>query len=190
MFVTARLAIRSTPLAIEGLCLLRAAITEQPGARFSYFHDERDFAALGLPRIVQQHASRYALRHTVRGLHFQAPPHAQVKIVSVARGRIHDVVVDIRAASPTRGRHVAVELAAGDWTQLVVPPGFAHGFCTLEPDTEVVFRLSDFNEPPLLRGLQWNDPALGIEWPCGTTPARLFDVDQSWPRLPDLASPF
>lgn len=184
------MAIQSTPLAIEGLCLLRAAITEQPDARFSYFHDERDFAALGLPRIVQQHASRYALRHTVRGLHFQAPPHAQVKMVGVARGRIHDVVVDIRATSPTRGRHVALELAAGDWTQLVVPPGFAHGFCTLEPDTEVVFRLSDFNQPPLLRGLQWNDPALGIAWPCGATPARLFEIDQRWPRLAALASPF
>jgi dTDP-4-dehydrorhamnose 3,5-epimerase len=188
--VNARTAIQSTPLAIEGLRLLRAAISEQPDARFAYFYDERDFDALGLPRVVQQHASRYALRHTVRGLHFQTTPHAQTKIVGVARGRIHDVVVDIRRGSPTRGRHVVVELAAGDWTQFVVPPGFAHGFCTLEPDTEVVFRLSDFNEPSLLRGLHWNDPALGIAWPCGESPARVFDVDRRWPRLADLASPF
>ena len=185
-----RVTIQANPLALEGLCLLRAAINEQPDARFSYFHDERDFANLGLPRIVQQHASRYARRHTVRGLHFQAPPHAQVKVVGVAHGRIHDVVVDIRRASPTFGRHVAVELAAGDWVQLVVPPGFAHGFCTLEPDTEVTFRLSDFNDPALLRGLHWNDPALAIAWPCGPAPARIFDVDRAWPRLADLPTPF
>jgi len=190
LLVNARSTIQAIPLAIEGLCLLRAAISEQPGARFSYFHDERDFAALGLPRIVQQHASRYALRHTVRGLHFQTVPHAQTKIVGVAKGRIHDVVVDIRRASPAYGRHVSVELAAGEWTQLMVPPGFAHGFCTLEPDTEVVFRLSDFNDPALLRGLRWDDPALRIDWPCGATPARLFDVDRAWPALADLATPF
>lgn len=188
--MTHRATLQAEPLALEGLCLLRAAVSTQPDARFSYFHDERDFAALGLPRVVQQHASRYAPRHTVRGLHFQLPPQAQTKIVSVAQGRIHDVVVDIRRASPTFGRHVAVQMTAGDWTQLVVPPGFAHGFCTLEPDTEVVFRLSDYNEPALLRGLHWNDPALGIGWPCGDAPARLFDVDRDWPRLGDLPSPF
>ena len=71
-----------------------------------------------------------------------------------------------------------------------MPPGVAHGFCTLEPDTEVVFRLSDFNEPSLLRGLLWNDPALAIHWPCGATAAQVFDIDQRWPRLADLASPF
>jgi dTDP-4-dehydrorhamnose 3,5-epimerase len=85
---------------------------------------------------------------------------------------------------------VAVQLAAGDWTQLVVPPGFAHGFCTLDPDTEVVFRLSDFNEPTLLRGLRWNDPTLAIGWPCGNAPVRLFEIDREWPRLADLPSPF
>jgi dTDP-4-dehydrorhamnose 3,5-epimerase len=185
-----RTTLGATDLPISGLRLLRAAISTQPDARFAYFHDERDFTALGLPRIVQQHASRYALRHTVRGLHFQTEPRAQVKIVSVAHGRIHDVVVDIRRASPSFGQHVSVELAAGEWTQLVVPPGFAHGFCTLEPDTEVVFRLSDFNEPDLLRGLCWSDPALGIDWPCGASPARVFDIDQAWPRLTDLSTPF
>lgn len=184
-----RAVIRASPLPLPGLLLLQPAVTEQPGARLSYFHDERDFAALGLPRVVQQHASCYALRHTVRGLHFQAPPHAQTKIVGVAHGRIHDVVVDIRRGAPTFGQHVAVELSAG-WTRLVVPPGFAHGFCTLEPDTEIVFALSDFNRPPLLRGLRWDDPALSIAWPCGAEPARLFDVDRGWPLLADLPTPF
>jgi dTDP-4-dehydrorhamnose 3,5-epimerase len=125
----------------------------------------------------------------VRGLHFQTAPHVQTKIVGVAHGRIHDVVVDVRHGSPTFGRHVVVELAAG-WRRLVVPPGFAHGFCTLEPDTEVVFALSDFNAPDLLRGLSWNDPALGIEWPCADSPALLFDVDRRWPGLQALDTPF
>ena len=185
-----RIAIRATPLPLEGLCLLEPAVTDTPPqARFSYFYDERDFAALGVPRVVQQHASRYAPRHTVRGLHFQTVPHPQTKIVGVAQGRIHDVVVDVRRGSTTFGRHVALELAAG-WRRLVVPPGFAHGFCTLEPDTEVVFALSDYNAPDLLRGLQWNDPALGIAWPCGDTPALLLDADRRWPALSGLDAPF
>lgn len=162
-----------------------------PNGRFSHYFSERDFSALGLAgHYVQEHASRYAARHTVRGLHFQTTPRPQTKVVRVQRGRIHDVIVDIRRHSPTFGRHAAVELAAGDWTQLHVPPGFAHGFCTLEPDTEVVFRLSDYNETSLLRGLRWNDPALGIAWPCGDTPAFVYDVDLGWPVIAELHSPF
>src|SRR4051812_47806289 len=153
--------LRLTPLALQGLALLHPAQTLEPDARFTTFYSERLYAELGLPkRFVHEHASRYAARHTVRGLHFQTEPRAQTKLVRVAQGRIHDVVVDIRRASPTFGHHLALELAAGDWTQLVVPPGFAHGFCTLEPETEVVFRLDDDNHPELLRGLLWNDPAL------------------------------
>lgn len=180
---------RVTPLELAGVLLLHADLREQPNARFSQFHSEREFAALGLDgRCVQEHASRYTLRHTVRGLHFQATP--QLKIVRVVQGRIHDVVVDIRRGSPSYGHHAAVELGAGDWTQLYVPPGFAHGFCTLEADTEVAFRLGDYNDPLLLRGLRWDDPALGIGWPSGTTPAWLFDVDRDWPLLAALDSPF
>jgi dTDP-4-dehydrorhamnose 3,5-epimerase len=174
---------------LKGLMLLEPGVSKASGARFSYFHDARDHAALGLPSIVQQHASHYGPRHTVRGLHFQDHPHPQTKIVGVASGRIQDVVVDIRPGSPTFGRHTVVELQA-DWQRLVVPPGFAHGFCTLEPDTEVVFALSDFNEPALLRGLAWDDPALAIPWACGAEPALLFDVDRQWPCLANLHSPF
>jgi dTDP-4-dehydrorhamnose 3,5-epimerase len=175
----------------QGLILLQADLKSEPRGRFSQSYSERDFASLGCAsHYVQEHASRYALRHTVRGLHFQTAPRPQTKVGRVAQGRIHDVVVDIRRGSPTFGRHVALELAAGDWTQLHVPPGFAHGFCTLEPDTEVVFRLSDCNEPTLLRGLRWDDPALAIDWPCGETPACLFEVDATWPLLADLHAPF
>ena len=181
----------TSPLGLAGLCVLEPDMSSDEHGRYSYYFSERDFAAAGVAsRYVQEHASLSPLQHTVRGLHFQALPHAQVKIVGVARGRIHDVVVDIRAASPTRGRHVAIELAAGDWTQLVVPPGFAHGFCTLEPDTEVAFRLTDYNDRHHAGGLLWNDPALGIAWPCGDRPAWVFPVDRQWPALAALASPF
>jgi dTDP-4-dehydrorhamnose 3,5-epimerase len=183
--------LKAAPLGLDGLFTIVPDVTLQPQGRFTYHFSERDFEALGANgRCVQEHASCYPLRHTVRGLHFQAPPHAQTKYVRVARGRIHDVVVDARRGSPTRGRHATLELAAGDWTQLHVPPGFAHGFCTLEPDTEVVFRLTDYNDPALLRGLRWNDPALGIAWPCGDAPAFVFPADRALPLLADLDSPF
>jgi dTDP-4-dehydrorhamnose 3,5-epimerase len=181
---------RVKSLAIDGVFTLQPTRSEQPNGRFSHYHSERELLALGVAaRFVQEHASRYALRHTVRGLHFQTEPHAQTKVVRVARGRIFDVVVDIRRGSPTFGRHAAVELA-DDWTQLHVPPGLAHGFCTLEADTEIVFRLSDYNDPALLRGLAWDDPALAIDWPCGDAPAFVFDLDRSWPTLARLDSPF
>jgi dTDP-4-dehydrorhamnose 3,5-epimerase len=182
---------RVKSLGLDGVFTLAAEHSSQPNARFAHYYAERDFAALGVAtHFVQEHASRYALRHTVRGLHFQAPPQAQTKVVRVARGRIHDVVVDIRRGSPTFGRHAAVELHADDWTQLHVPPGFAHGFCTLEPDTEIVFRLSAYNDASLLRGLRWDDPALGIAWPCGDAPGFVFDVDRAWPALQQLDTPF
>lgn len=183
--------LRVNALPLPGLCTLQVEPGRVPNGRFSHFYSERDFEALGLPgRYVQEHASRYAAVHTVRGLHFQTLPRPQTKIVRVAQGCILDVMVDIRRGSPTWGRHACVEIAAGGWLQLHVPPGFAHGFCTLAPDTEVVFRLTDYNEPQLLRGLCWNDPALGIAWPCGDAPGYLFDVDTTWPALAALDSPF
>ena len=183
--------LRAISLPLPGPVLLQTEPVRVPNGRFSHFYAERDFEALGLPgRHVQEHASRYAAVHTVRGLHFQTLPRPQAKVVRVSQGRILDVVVDIRRGSPTWGQHASVEISAGDWLQLHVPPGFAHGFCTLEPDTEVVFRLTDYNEPALLRGLRWNDPALGIGWPCGPNPGYVFTVDEAWPALADLDSPF
>ncbi len=181
---------RVKSLGLDGVFTLASRLSTSATGRYSHHFSAREFDELGAAsQHVQEHASRYALRHTVRGLHFQTVPLPQTKVVRVSRGRILDVVVDIRRGSPTFGRHASVELA-DDWTQLHVPPGFAHGFCTLEPDTEVVFRLSHYNEPPLLRGLLWNDPALGIAWPCGDAPAFVFDVDRGWPTLQRLDTPF
>ena len=127
---------------------------------------------------------------TVRGLHFQSPPRAQAKLVRCVRGRILDVAVDIRVGSPTYGRHVAVELSAGDWRQLWVPAGFAHGFGTLEPDTEVVYKVTDLYSPDHDRAVAFDDPDLGIDWGFPTGSAALSDKDRRAPRLRDLTSPF
>jgi dTDP-4-dehydrorhamnose 3,5-epimerase len=181
----------TTPLGLPGLFVIEPDRSTDSDGTYSYYFSERAFAQAGAAsHYVQEHASFYPRRHTVRGLHFQNPPHAQHKVVRVARGRIWDVCVDVRRGSPTYGEHAVVELAAGDWRQLHVPPGFAHGFCTLEPDTEIAFRLTDYNDRAHAGGLLWNDPALRIEWPCGDEPGFVFPVDRAWPPLAMLDSPF
>ena len=127
---------------------------------------------------------------TVRGLHFQSPPNAQAKLVSVVAGRIVDVAVDIRKGSPTYGHHVAVELSAAEGNQLFVPRGFAHGFCTLEPDTIVMYKVDGFYAPECDAGIFWADPDLGIQWPVATEQAHLSAKDQKLPRLSAIDSPF
>ena len=140
--------------------------------------------------FVQDNQSRSAARGTVRGLHFQAPPHAQDKLVRVTRGAILDVAVDIRIGSPTFGRHVAAELSADNASQLLVPAGFAHGFQTLDPDTEVLYKVTSFYAPTAEAGLLWNDRALGIAWPIGADDATLNARDAGFPPLEALESPF
>lgn len=181
----------TSPLGLDGLFVIEPDQHSDENGRYSYHYSEQAFAQVGAAaRYVQEHASRYRLRHTVRGLHFQKPPHAQTKVVRVTHGRIWDVCVDVRVGSATYGRHAVVELAAGDWRQLHVPPGFAHGFCTLEPDTEITFRLTDYNNRDHAGGLLWSDAALGIAWPCGERPAYVFPADRQWPALAALDSPF
>jgi len=125
----------------------------------------------------------------VCGLHFQRPPRAQEKLVRVAKGRILDVVVDIRKGSPFYGKHVAAELNDSDGRQLYVPDGFAHGFCTLVPDTEVIYKVTDFWSPECENGVLWNDPALAIAWP-DFAGAQLAAKDVALAPLGALDSPF
>jgi len=125
-------------------------------------------------------------RGVVRGLHFQSPPEGQGKLVRVAAGSILDVAVDIRQGSPTYGRHVAIVLTATEGNQLFVPEGFAHGFCTLEPNTEVVYKVSRYYSPAHDLGMLWNDPSLGIAWPVSESAALLSDKDRRAPRLVEL----
>jgi dTDP-4-dehydrorhamnose 3,5-epimerase len=126
----------------------------------------------------------------VRGLHFQAPPYAQAKLVRVIRGAILDVAVDLRAASPTFGRHVCLELSAQNWHQLLIPVGFAHGFCTLSAETEVIYKVTAPYTPQAEAGLRWDDAALGIPWPVAARDAIINARDAAWPAFNALNSPF
>lgn len=158
---------------------------------FSEVWSQRSFAEAGIDLpFVQDNHSWSAKTGTIRGLHFQSPPFGQDKLVRVVRGRILDVAVDLRRSSPTYGRHVAVELSAENWRQLLVPVGFAHGFCTLEPDTEVTYKVTGYYSAAHDLGLAWDDPDLGIAWPVTATDATLSPKDTRHPRLSELQSPF
>jgi dTDP-4-dehydrorhamnose 3,5-epimerase len=140
--------------------------------------------------FVQDNHSLSVSPGTVRGLHFQTPPHAQGKLIRVLRGRIFDVAVDLRRGSPTYGRHVSIELSADDWTLLWIPPGFAHGFCTLEPQTEVFYKTTEYYAPQSDAGILWNDPGLGISWPASAADAVVSEKDARLPRLEACEPPF
>ncbi|WP_293802248.1 dTDP-4-dehydrorhamnose 3,5-epimerase [uncultured Bosea sp.] len=154
---------------------------------FSETWSRKTFAEAGLDLdFVQDNQSLSAPVGTLRGLHFQSPPFAQDKLVRVTRGRILDVAVDIRVSSPTFGKHVAVELSAQNWKQLLVPVGFAHGFVTLEPDTEVIYKVTAPYAPENDHGLAFDDPALGIDWRLPLLGLTLSDKDRKHPRLAEM----
>ena len=154
---------------------------------FSETWSRNAFAEAGLDLdFVQDNQSLSAPVGTLRGLHFQSPPCAQDKLVRVTRGRILDVAVDIRASSPSFGKHVAVELSVENWRQLLVPIGFAHGFVTLEPDTEVLYKVTAPYAPENDHGLAFDDPALGIDWRLPLSGLTLSDKDRKHPRLAEM----
>jgi dTDP-4-dehydrorhamnose 3,5-epimerase len=158
---------------------------------FSEVYKRQSFRDAGLDLdFIQDNHSYSAEVGTIRGLHFQSPPFAQDKLVRVARGRILDVAVDLRRGSRTYGRHVAVELSRENWRQLLVPIGFAHGFCTLEPDTEVLYKVTNVYSPANDLGLAFDDPALGIDWGFDLGKAKLSDKDRRQPKLADLPPVF
>lgn len=136
--------------------------------------------------FVQDNHSLSTGKGVVRGLHFQTPPAEQGKLVRVVRGAILDVAVDLRHGSPTYGQHVAAELSADNWAQLWVPGGFAHGFCTLTETTEVIYKVTSAYSPAHDKGLRWNDPALGIDWPVTEAEATLSEKDRLQPLLAEL----
>lgn len=139
---------------------------------------------------IQDNHSFSSQRGVVRGLHFQAEPFGQAKLLRVTRGSILDVAVDIRVGSPTYGQNVAVELSADNWRQLLIPIGFAHGFCTLSEETEVIYKVTAGYAPQAEGGLMWDDVDLGIDWPIKETEALLSERDKLWPAFADFSSPF
>ena len=139
--------------------------------------------------FVQDNQSMSAQPGTVRGLHFQVAPSAQGKLVRVLRGAVWDVAVDIRHGSASFGRHVAATLSAENGVQLWVPPGFAHGFCTLEPDTEIFYKVTAPYDRDAERGIAWDDPDLALPWPVAAA-AVLSEKDLTLPRLADTEAWF
>lgn len=158
---------------------------------FSEVWNRQRFAEAGLHHdYLQANHSLSVEKGTLRGLHFQSHPFAQDKLVRVSRGRILDVAVDIRAGSPTYGQHVAVELTAENNLQLLIPVGFAHGFCTLEENCEVIYMVTAHYSAAHDHGLAFDDPALDIEWPFAAEKLMLSDKDRRHPRLADLPGHF
>ena len=151
---------------------------------FSEVYSRKALTDLGITSdFLQDNHSLSVEKGVLRGLHYQLPPMAQDKLIRVVRGAILDVAVDVRRSSPTFGKHVAAVLSAENWRQVYVPVGFAHGFITLEPNTEVLYKVNAFYSPQHERGILWNDPALGIDWGVSPAQAILSARDLTHPAL-------
>ena len=154
------------PTALPGVLILTLRRFGDARGFFSESWNAKRMAEHGLHfDFVQDNHSLSGTTGTVRGLHFQSPPHAQAKLVRCGRGRIFDVAVDIRRGSPTYGQWTGAELSFDNGRQLLIPEGFLHGFMTLEPDCEIVYKCSDFYAPECDGAVRWDDPDIGIEWP-------------------------
>ncbi len=180
-----------TSLEIEAVKLVRPKRHSDPRGYFVETWNRRAFADAGIDLdFVQDNCSFSRPIGTIRGLHFQTPPRAQAKLIRAVRGSVFDVAVDLRRSSPTFGRHVSAVLTAEEGTQLFIPIGFAHGFCTLEPDTEVSYKASEFFSPEHDSGILWDDPALAIDWPLADLSPVLSDKDRRLPRLREIEPVF
>lgn len=174
-------------LEIEGVVRLRPRRITDPRGWFSEIYSSRVLPdAVGGVDFVQDNISCSAHRGTIRGLHFQLAPMEQAKLLCVLKGAVFDVAVDLRAGSSTYGRYVTTELSARDGTQIFVPRGFAHGFCTLEDNTEVLYKVDAYYSPEHERALFWADEEISVPWPINAKDAILSDKDARAPRLSDL----
>ena len=179
-----------TRFSIDGPVLL---IPDRLGDERGWFCEvwnRADWSEAGLPDVdwMQDNEAFSQNPATLRGLHFQIPPHAQAKLVRVISGAMCDVIIDLRAGSATYGQSIMVTLSASGAEQLFVPRGFAHGYQTIEAGTHVAYKCDAAYVPSAEAGLNWNDPALGIDWPLAE--AILSDKDQSWPSMAGFVSPF
>lgn len=174
---------------LGGVVLIEHACYEDPRGSFQVLFEAQAAEAVGLPSVfVQDNASHSRPVGTVRGLHLQLPPWEQGKLIRVTRGRVLDVFVDLRPGSATRGQYETVELAAADGRQLWIPPGFAHGFCTLEPETEIFYKVDAAYQPAAEWTLAWDDADLAVEWPVGADAAVLSDKDRRGASLAETLS--
>jgi dTDP-4-dehydrorhamnose 3,5-epimerase len=176
---------------LPGVLLLKPRYFHDARGYFVETYNTRSAGQAGLATaFVQDNQALSRRRGTVRALHFQVPPKVQAKLVRVLRGSIYDVAVDLRLGSPSYGKWVAATLTAQGGEQIFVPRGFAHGYCTIEDNTEVAYKVDDYYAPECEQGLTWDDPALGIGWPVSPADAVLSDKDRKLPGFADFASPF
>jgi dTDP-4-dehydrorhamnose 3,5-epimerase len=171
-----------------------AVIPQRFGDERGFFcesYSKRRFEDIGLSfDFVQDNYSISAKAGTVRGLHFQAPPHAQTKLVRCGQGRLLDVAVDIRKGSPTYGQWTSAEMSFENGVQLLIPKGFLHGFVTLEPNTETIYKSDDYYAPECDGAVRFDDPEIGVDWGIDLKTVILSDKDRAAPLLKDFDSPF
>ena len=171
--------------ALPGVIVVQPAVFDDRRGFFMETYKRSDFAAAGIPvAFVQENHSR-SVQGTLRGLHGQRPPKAQGKLVRVVEGEVFDVAVDIRRESPTFGRWASVNLSAANRRSVFIPAGYAHGFCVLSPEAQVIYKTTEEYAPELEYGVRWDDPTLNIPWPIVTP--RLSARDSRWPLLSEIA---
>jgi dTDP-4-dehydrorhamnose 3,5-epimerase len=180
-----------TRLAIPDVVLLTPRRFADKRGWFAETYSAAAFTKAGISAVfVQDNHSCSSRKHTVRGLHFQRPPHAQAKLVRAVRGAIFDVAVDLRRNSPSYGRHVSAILSAEKGEEMFVPRGFAHGYCTLEDNTEVIYKVDAPYAPASEGGVLWNDPDLAIAWPVSAEDVSLAEKDAACSTFADFRTPF
>jgi dTDP-4-dehydrorhamnose 3,5-epimerase len=169
---------------LQGVFIVELQRIEDERGFFGRFFCRKEFSEQGLnPDVAQCSISFNRETGTLRGMHYQSAPHAEVKLVRCTRGKLYDVVVDLRKESPTFKQWIGQELSADNWQMLYIPEGCAHGFLTLTENTEIVYQISVFYHPESGCGVRWNDPAFGIEWPARSC-MILSDRDRNWPDYP------
>jgi dTDP-4-dehydrorhamnose 3,5-epimerase len=173
---------------IDGPLIIQPNVFGDHRGYFSESYNAREFEKLGLDFSFVQDNQSLSNKGILRGLHFQNPPYSQGKLVRVIKGRVVDVIVDIRTSSPTYGEHIKIELSEENFTMMWVPPGFAHGFLTLEDETLFAYKCTEFYEPDSEAGLMWNDPEFNIDW--GTESPTLSDKDKVHPSFKNFISKF
>lgn len=184
----ARIAISETPL--PGAFVIEPERRGDERGFFSEVYRAQWFEGLGAPDFVQDNHAFSAAKGVLRGLHFQVPPSPQGKLVRVSRGAAYDVAVDLRVGSPTYGSHHAEILSAANWRQFWIPAGFAHGYLTLEPDTELLYKVTHPWDPATEQGIAFDDKDLGIAWPLGGDALTLSARDRTLGSFAEFRSPF
>jgi dTDP-4-dehydrorhamnose 3,5-epimerase len=178
-----------TETAIKGVWIISPVVHEDRRGFFLESFSGAEMAAHGLPSLfVQDNHARSKVSGVLRGLHFQKPPKAQSKLIRVVRGSVYDVVVDLRGKSETCGKWLGITLSEENKEMLFIPKGFAHGYCTLSPDTEFLYKVDEYYSPAHDSGIRWDDPGIGIRWPVASP--VISDKDSRLPLLKDIESPF